>query len=334
MTLHKDRPFRFGISGTGWPDPAAHSTAIDPRAYLREEARRNEAAGFDIMTFADHVIADMRPPLATVLCAADATTTMRFGTFVLNNDFWNPMLLAKEVATIHALSGGRFELGIGAGHAKPDYDAVGLQYDPPKVRVDRMAEAVPIIRALLDGGSVTHSGAHYSCVDMSTGVPNSPGAERVPLLIGGNGTRVLQLGGKYADIVGLTGLTHNINQGHVHQSAWTDDYLDDRIDVVRTAAGSRFAEIELNAVVQHVLETDDREKSAQMFCSFIAPLGAELSVDDAMNTPFLLFGTIDEMALQIKTARQRFGISYFTTRPDAGSIDVMTRVMNAVRRTE
>jgi probable F420-dependent oxidoreductase len=324
------RPFRFGISGSGWPALAAPGDVpVDQRAYLRDEAQSNEAAGFDVMTFADHVMPDMRPALATVLCAADTTTTMRFGNMVLNNDFWNPILLAREVATIHALTGGRIELGIGAGHAKPDYDAVGLKYDPPKVRVDRLTEAVPLIRALLDGETVTHSGTHYSCVNMSTGVPNSPGTGQVPLLIGGNGERVLKLGGKYADIVGVTALTRNINFGHLHQSDWTDDYLDGRIDIVRSAAGSRFADIELNGLIQRVVQTDDREAAAHEFCSLLAPLGLHLPLQNAMTTPFLMFGTIAEMAEQLRVTRERFGISYFTTRRD--SVDIMAKVIDAIR---
>jgi probable F420-dependent oxidoreductase len=320
------RPFRFGMSGTQW---GPHESGTDQRAYLQSEATRAEAAGFDVLTFADHTVPGMRPPLTTVLCAAEAVRSLRFGTLVLNNDFWNPLLLAREVATIAALTGGRFELGIGAGHAKPDYDNAGLQYDPPSVRVDRLAEALPLLQQLLRGGTVTHQGTHYSLVDANTGLPEGA-TPHVPIVVGGNGTRVLRLGGQYADIVSFSGLLRNIDFGHAHQPDWTVDYLDNRIDVVREAADMRFADIELNALLQWVYETDDREAAAAGFCKEVEPLGIHLSVEDAMNTPFLLFGTIEEMAASLHHSRERFGISYFTARPDG--FDTMAKVIACARR--
>jgi probable F420-dependent oxidoreductase len=323
MTSH--RPFRFSMSGTQW---GPQDSGTDQRTYLQSEATRAEAAGFDVLTFADHTVAGMRPPLTTILCAAEAARSLRFGTMVLNNDFWNPLLLAREAAAISVLTGGRFELGIGAGHAKPDYDNAGLRYDPPRVRVDRLAEALPLLQQLLHGETVTHQGTHYSLVDANTGLPEGT-TPNVPLLIGGNGTRVLRLAGKYAHTVGLTGLVRNVNFGHVHQPDWTAEYLDGRIDVVREAAGSRFGDIELNGLLQWVFETDDREAAAAGFCKEVEPEGIHLSVDDAMNTPFLLFGTIDEMADSLIRSRERFGITYFTSRPDG--FDTLAKVMAKVR---
>jgi probable F420-dependent oxidoreductase len=318
------RRIRFGMSATQW-GPAE----VDQRTYLRDETKRAEAAGFDVVTFADHTVVGMRPALTTILCAAEASATMRFGTLVLNNDFWNPLLLAREAATISALTGGRFELGIGAGHAKPDYDNAGLRYDPPGPRVDRLSEALPLLKDLLAGETVNHRGAHYSLVDASTGLPDGV-TPHVPILIGGNGARVLKLGGRYGDIVGFSGLIRNIDFGHAHQPDWTVDYLDGRIDIVKDAAGSRFGEIELNALLQWVHETDDREAAAAGFCKHVEPLGIQLSVEDAMSTPFLLFGSIDEMAASIEATRQRFGITYFSSRPD--SFDVMAKVVRQVRQ--
>ncbi len=321
------RPFRFGVSGTEWGPVGT----TNQRAYLQQEATRAEAAGFDVLTFADHTVVGMRPPLTTILCAAEAAQSLRFGTMVLNNDFWNPLLLAREVASISTLTGGRFELGIGAGHAKPDYDNAGLPYDPPRTRVDRLAEALPLIKQLLSGESVTHQGTHYSLVDANIGLPEGA-SPYVPILIGGNGKRLLRLAGQHADIVGFSGLVRNIDFGHAHQPDWSVEYLDGRIDVVREAAGSRFAEVELNALVQWVFETDDRESAAAGFCKKVEPLGIHLSVADAMHTPFLLFGTIDEMADSLRHSRERFGISYFTSRPDGFA--TMAKVIEKVRQTD
>jgi probable F420-dependent oxidoreductase len=319
------RPFRFGMSATQW---GPHDSGTDQRAYLQAEATRAEAAGFDVLTYADHTVAGMRPPLTTVLCAAEAARSLRFGTMVLNNDFWNPLLLAREVATISALTGGRFELGIGAGHAKPDYDNAGLRYDPPRVRVDRLAEALPLLRQLLHGETVTHQGTHYSLVNANTGLPEGA-TPHVPFVVGGNGTRVLRLAGQYADIAGLTGLVRNVDFGHAHEPNWTEEYLDGRIDVVREAAGSRFADIELNGLLQWVYETDDREAAAAGFCKEVVPLGIHLSIEDALTSPFLLFGSIGEMAASLLRSSERFGITYFTSRPDG--FDTMAKVVAKVR---
>lgn len=320
------KPLRFGMSGTQWGP-----TESDPRAYLRGEAVQAEHAGFDAMTFADHTLPGMRPPLATILCAAEAVSTLRFGTMVLNNDFWNPLLLAREAATISALTGGRFELGIGAGHAKPDYENTGIAYDTPAVRVDRLAEALPLIRRLLDGETVTHSGRHYSMVNATTGLPLAS-RPHVPLLVGGNGTRVLQLAGRYADTVGLSGLVRPINFGHAHEPAWSCEYLDGRIDLVRQSAGPRFASLQLQALVQSVVETNDRESAARVVCDELESIGIKLSIEDALATPFLLMGSIEEMAASLLRSRDRFGITYFTARTD--SIEPMARVIACVRSIE
>src|SRR5579871_879561 len=143
------RPFRFGLQ--------VRRLSAEQ---MRDVARRAEAAGFDVVSTADHV-GEGWAPLAPLQAMADATTTLRVCPMVLNNDFHHPVHLAREVAAMDHLSGGRVELGIGAGHAFTEYAAIGQRFDPPAVRKARMAEAIEILRQLLDGADVSFSGEHY-----------------------------------------------------------------------------------------------------------------------------------------------------------------------------
>ena len=179
----------------------------------------------------------------------------------MNNDLRHPVDTAREAATVADLSGGRFELGIGAGHMKSEYDAAGLRFDSGATRVDRLIESVNVLRPLLAGEPVDVDGAHY-CVRAEAGALVAAPEAPVPLLIGGNGTRVLQLAGRVADIVGLAGFSHNRDATEVRLTHFDAAGLDDRIAVVREAAGDRFDGIELNALIQAVVHTDDREAAA------------------------------------------------------------------------
>jgi probable F420-dependent oxidoreductase len=324
------KPIRFTVSGAQWGP-----VGVNQREYLRNQAASYEQAGVDVMSFPDHLLNGMRPPLATLLSAAEATTKLRFGTMVLNNDFWHPVLLAREIATISALTNGRVELGIGAGHAKVEYDSLGMTFDEASIRVDRLGEALPLLRALMDGEKVTHAGAHYQLNDAEIGLVEP--APRVPILVGGNGKRLLRLAGKYADAVGFTGLARNIANGHLHQPDWSHDYLDSRLELVKEAAGSRFGDLEMQALVQEVGLTDDREEAATTYCALVRDLGLELDVPTVLNTPFLLFGTIEEMATAVLTARDRFGFTCFTlrskpTKEDPSGLEVISALIAEVHK--
>src|SRR6476660_2423218 len=178
-------PFRFGVSLNHAPD----------RRSWQRQSRRAEAVGFDTLLVADHLV-DTLSPLAALLTAAEATDRLRFGTFVMNNDFRHPVLLAREAATLGLLTEGRFELGLGAGHMKPEYEQAGIAFDRARVRVDRLAESVAVIRRLLDGEEVTHHGEHYD-VDGHRAWPILEPAHRVPMLVGGNGRRVLSIAAQW-----------------------------------------------------------------------------------------------------------------------------------------
>jgi probable F420-dependent oxidoreductase len=219
--------FRFGVS--------ARQAAGG--AEWRELARRYEGEGFDILTMPDH-LGDMLSPMSGLAAAAAVTTTLRIGTFVVNNDFWNPLILAREVTTLATLSDGRFELGLGAGHAAAEYEAVGIPYDRPAVRVARLAATVPILRR--------------ECPE-------------VPILVGGNGDRLLAVAASQADIVGFVGFTSGTGTHHTDLSHFTWDGLAERVAHVRAVAGARFDDLELNVLVQSVGPPPPRLEMASPF---------------------------------------------------------------------
>ena len=260
---------------------------------IEETARRLEGDGFDLYYVADHL--GMPSPFPMLAAAAAATTELRLGTLVCNNDFWNPVLLAREAATLAALSGGRFELGLGAGHAEIEYHAAGIRYDRPAVRVSRLAEAVPTIVALLAGETVTARGDNHELVDATVGF-DLPG--RVPLLIGGNGDRLLELGARTADTIGLTGFTSGTGQTHTNLSHFSWDGLAERVEHIRASAGDRFDGIEIQVLVQQVSVGDRGELAARTATTFDQP------VDLVLDSPFVMLGSVDELVEHCVRLRQ------------------------------
>jgi len=283
------RPFRFGVS--------IRSAAS--RREWQEKARRAEASGFDVLLVADH-LAECLPPLTALCSAADATERLRLGTFVVNNDFRHPVLLAREAATVDLLTDGRFELGLGAGHMKHEYDEVGLRFDAPAVRVARLAESVTIVKRLLAGEETTFVGEHYT-VRAHRGFP-APSPARVPILVGGNGRRVLQLAAREADIVGFTGFSQVEGSRDVNLSHFTYAGAARRVALVRDQAGERFDGLELNALVQHVGPPESVDEVA-------ARTG--LGRDELLDSPFVLAGTPATLADRLHEHRERLGLSYF-----------------------
>ncbi|OBG13287.1 F420-dependent oxidoreductase [Mycolicibacterium celeriflavum] len=293
---HRSRPIRFGLTA-GLPRPG-------PQA--RDFARAVEAAGFDVLTFADH-LGPLAPPFSSATAAAMATERLHVGTLVLNNDFRHPVETARETAGLALVSDGRFELGIGAGHMKSEYDAAGIPFDGGGVRVSRLAEAAGLIRRLLDGEPVDVDGRHYR-VHADAGQLLPQPTRKVPMLIGGNGTRVLQLAGRLADTVGLAGITHNRDATEVRLSHFGAAGLENRIAVVREAAGQRFEKVELNALIQAVVLTDKPWQAAEELATAIG--GA--SPAELLDSPFVLIGTHEQMAEQLAQRQQRFGVSSWT----------------------
>jgi probable F420-dependent oxidoreductase len=291
------KPFRFGVSI--W--------RVQSRADLVEKARKVEALGYATLTLPDH-LTDRIAPVPALAIAAEATKQLRVGTNVLNNDLRHPVLVAREAAAVDLLTDGRFELGLGAGSIQSEYDQVGLDFDRGAVRVDRLTEAVTVIKGLLRGEQVTFAGQHYR-VTGHTIAPLPVQKPHPPMLIGGNGTRLLTLAAREADIVGLSGVTFRAGGAAPPDlSGWRVSSIDERIRLVREAAGEeRFARIELDALVQRVVVTDDRYRAAEELTARWSQLDAE----EILQSPYVLIGTVEQMIEDLQARRERWGISYF-----------------------
>lgn len=291
------KPFRFGVSI--W--------RVHSRADLVEKARNVEALGYATLTLPDH-LTDRIAPVPALALAAEATKQLRVGTNVLNNDLRHPVLVAREAAAVDLLTDGRFELGLGAGSIQSEYDQVGLDFDRGAVRVDRLTEAVTVIKGLLRGEQVTFAGQHYR-VTGHTIAPLPVQKPHPPMLIGGNGTRLLTLAAREADIVGLSGVTFRAGGAAPPDlSGWRVSGIDERIRLVREAAGEeRFARIELNGLVQRVVVTDDRYRAAEELTARWSQLDAE----EILQSPYVLIGTVEQMIEDLQARRERWGISYF-----------------------
>jgi probable F420-dependent oxidoreductase len=231
------------------------------------------------------------------------------GTNVLNNDFRHPVLVAREAATADLLTDGRFQLGLGAGHMKAEYDQTGLTFDRGAPRVERLAEAVRIVKALFRGERVTFAGVHYRVTEhMIHPVPVQ--RPYPPILIGGNGRRLLTLAAQEADVVGLSGITFADGGTRPDVSAWTTKGVDDRIAHIRAAAGDRFARLELNVFVQRVMVTPPRAEARRAAAAELTR--GQLSVDDVLESPFALVGSAGHLVDQLLARRAGWGISSYT----------------------
>jgi probable F420-dependent oxidoreductase len=297
MQARRPRALRTGIIA---------GTPPETRGAWRDRVRRVDRLGHDVLLTADHL--GMVPPLPPLVAAAEVSDRLRVGTQVLNNDFWNPVLLARDAAAVDVLTGGRLELGFGAGHAAVEFAAAGIAYDRPGRRIDRLVEALPVVRRLLAGERVDSAdgdGAYrLDGAELGFAAAQSP----VPVMVGGNGDRVLRLAAERADIVGLTGFTAGTGQVHTDLTHFSWEGLADRIDHVRRHAGDRFAELELSALLQAVRITEDRRQSAIDFAQ-----GVVDDVGPLLDSPFVLLGTPDELTGQLARLRDELGVTYMTT---------------------
>ena len=301
------RPFRFGYQARG-------GSADE----LRDQARRAEAAGFDVVSTYDHLGTGWGPTLP-LLTMAEATERIRVCPLVINNDFHHPALLAAEYSHLDHLTGGRAELGIGAGHSFTEYEAMGLPFDPPAVRKARMAEAIEIIRPLLDGEEVTFTGEHYRIDKVQIMRARQ---ERLPILAGVNGRAALAHAARHADSIGLMMLGRTLADGHQHEVRWQADRLDATVAHIEASAAAAGRSPELNALVQVVNVTGDREAALLELVDGIE----SLAIDDARTTPFLAVGTHDEIADHFLRCRERWGISYLSVRDIDGFAPVVERL--------
>lgn len=289
------KPFRFGVNA--WSSGS--------RAEWVDKARKLEELGYSSLSVPDH-LAEMFAPFPALVSAAAATKSLRVGTNVLNNDFRHPVLVAREAATVDLLTDGRLQLGLGAGHMKAEYEQMGLRFDPGGARVERLAEAVAIVKGLLGGEQVTFAGRHYRVTDHRIH-PLPVQRPYPPILIGGNGPRLLALAAKEADIVGLSGITFRRGGADPDLSGWRVAGVDERLRLVREAAGDRYDRLELNALVQRVVVTDHRRQGAEE----LTLRWRQLSADEILQSPYVLIGTVDQLVEDLQARRERWGISYY-----------------------
>jgi len=306
------RPFRFGYQLGSDGDSAA----------LRREAQAAEDAGFDVLCSSDH-LGSQFSALAPLAAAAGCTSRIRLCPLVLNNDFHHPALLAQEIASLDRLSDGRVELGIGAGHASPEYTAAGITFETPTVRKARLGESVDILRRLLDGETVTFAGTHYRLEAART---LASFQDHLPILVGVNGQAALSWAAARADTIGLTMLGRTLPDGQRHEVRWAPERLDATVDWVNHHAGRHQRNVELNALVQAIVVTNDRQEAAERLVTNIAGL----TISDALATPFLALGNHDEITAHILTCRARWGISYYVVR----DIEAFAPVIERLRQLE
>ena len=294
------RPFRFGVQFHG-------ASSADE---WTSQARRAEELGFSSVFMPDH-FGDQLAPVPALMAVAAATDELRIGSLVFDNDYKHPVVLAKEVATIDVLSGGRFEFGVGAGWMNSDYEQSGIQHDRAGVRIDRLAEALTIYKGLFGDGPVDFGGEHYTIAGMD-GLPKPVQRPHPPFLIGGGGKRVLGLAAREADIVGIN---PKLTSGEVDSSAARNgapEVTDEKIRWVKEAAGDRYDDLELNMLVFAVVVTDDRKGVAEM----MAP-AFDLDPDIVEDYPLAWIGSEDEIVESLQARRDRWDVSYLVVQADA-----------------
>jgi probable F420-dependent oxidoreductase len=308
-----NRRFRFGIqlstasSGSEWADAA----------------RKAEDLGYSTVFMPDH-FGDQLAPVPALMAAADATTELRIGALVFDNDYKHPVVLAKELATMDVLSGGRLEVGLGAGWMKSDYDQAGMAYDAPGVRVSRLDEGIAVVKGCFAPGPFSFHGEHYTITDYD-GFPK-PTQTPPPLIIGGGARRVLSIAAREAQIVGIN---PSIHSGAVDAAAaqnGASEETDKKIGWVKEAAGDRYADLEINLLQFAAIVTDDREGTAEI----MAPLFG-LPVSELHTYPHACIGTVDEIVASLQARRDRWDASYIVFQGD--TMEAMAPVVAKLRGT-
>jgi probable F420-dependent oxidoreductase len=293
------KPFRFGVQV---------GKAADARAFT-DLARKAEDLGYATLTVPDH-LDDQWAPTPMLVAAASATTTLRLGALVWCNDYRHPVVLAKEAATIDLLSDGRLELGLGAGWMTTDYTDAGIDLDPAGVRIERMAEALAVIKGLMAESPFDFSGRYYEVSGLD-GSPVPVQRPHPPIVIGGGGRKILTLAAREADVIGLN---IDLRSGRIDASAGptaTADATHEKLGWIRNAAGDRFDDIELQVRVHLAAVTDDIPGLADA----MAPAFG-LTPDQAMHSPHALAGSVDQLVETLEERRAVFGISYIGLSAD------------------
>jgi probable F420-dependent oxidoreductase len=303
------RPFRFG-----------YQTYTAPTAQeWRDKARRAEELGFGCFTVADHYLGPgpaleaMRHPAQDVAAvpamavAAEATSTIRIGPRVMCVDYRNPVVLAKEMATLDFFSDGRLEIGLGAGWLKGEYESMGIPFDPPGTRIDRLGDVVAMMRAVFAGGQPDYEGDSGVRATGFAGTPPVVQQPSPPIMIGGGGKKVLRLAGRVADIVSFNFNNRGGMIGPDSLGTSTAAATEEKLSWVREGAGDRFDDIELEIAAYFTVVTDDTKGTLDNFSKMFG-----LSAEELAEHPHVLIGSVDAIVDQLGERRDHYGISYTT----------------------
>lgn len=320
------RPFRFGFTGG----------ASSKKAKLLDSARAVEALGYSTFGLADHFV---RPfaPLVAGQAVADATSTLRITQTVLAQDFRNPAVLAKELATLDVLSDGRLQIGLGAGWLRQEYEDASMRFDSAPVRIARLEETAIVLKGLFGNEPFSFSGEHYTVTNLQ-GRPAPVQQPRPPIMIGGGGRKVLSAAARHADIVQLMPSNRG-GQMTLDPSQFSAPAIEEKIGWISDAAGSRFDEIELSAQLLEcaITEAPDDHLSnlAERIATVIESMGQgriDLGEDDLRSSPIVAVGSLDDVCEKLIQTRATYGISYFTA-PIEARPDVMAAVIERLAGT-
>jgi probable F420-dependent oxidoreductase len=292
------KPFKFGAkaktagSGKEWADIA----------------KQAEDLGYVSLQMDDHYTKQFAP-VPALMAAAAATKTLQVGTLVAGNDFRNPVVFAKEAATIDLLSDGRFMMGLGAGWMKEDYTITGITQDNALTRIERLEEAITVMRGLWGAGPFSHEGRFYSVSEIDA---QPKPISNIPITVGGGGPKLLAMAARKADVVGINPkiVGRSINPRSMATAA--ADVVDEKIGYVKAAAGDRFDQLELQLQVFATVVTDDpmavAEKMAPMF---------GLPPEVVLQAPYFQIGSVQQIIDNITMLRERWGITYIAFQQDA-----------------
>ncbi|HEX9116494.1 MAG TPA: TIGR03621 family F420-dependent LLM class oxidoreductase [Anaerolineae bacterium] len=296
------RPFRFLATADEYPG-FAELTAL---------ARQAEAVGCSAFVLPDHLIGQYAPmPLLAMVAAA--TERLRVGTFVLNVCLRHPAVLAQDLATLDALSGGRLEIGLGAGWNKPEHDAIGIPFEPTGVRITRLAEAIAVIKGCFAEGPFSFSGEHYTITGHDA-APKPAQRPHPPIFLGGGGKRLLTLAAREAQIIGLAPRLAQGDPPRVDASSLTAAATEEKISWIRQAAGDRFGELELNtyaAAGPTVITAHPRAEASRLADRIGDRTGVQLTVEEILDSPHVFIGSIKDLTRKFTDLRDRFGITSF-----------------------
>src|SRR5215207_6100710 len=292
------RPFRFAF-GSGAADPTK----------LIEYARQAEELGYSSYLIADHLL-DQFGPIPALTAVAAATSRLRLGTFVLNNDLRHPAVLAQDLATLDLLSEGRLEVGLGAGWNDAEYGSAGMVFDRYPVRFERMRESLQVLKGLFADGPFSFQGKHYQITEMD-GRPKPHQRPHPPFMLGGGGRRLLSLAAREAQIVGLAPRIPNPAQPDIHSCL--ADATAEKVAWIREAAGARFESLELNTytALGPVQVTDDALAAGRVVAERIEQgYGVSLTVEELLDSRHVFIGTVPQLIDKCLGLRERFSITY------------------------